>query len=229
LFGASIFGQAPDNDKILVAVIDGDSPYYYPSLMERYERGDTTLTLDDYHYLYYGFAFSEDYRPLEPISSTDRILAVFDSTPDPKNAEAERILMFAKETMKHDPFSPRNINFMTYAYGMIGDTLNERISADRLYKVLATISSSGDGLKEESPMHVLLSSHADDVVAAKGYNVKRHIVVSSSVEFIDIEENPDKIKGFYFDYSRMYMKRPDNMPEKRVQGIKPGRVGPPKY
>ena len=44
--------RVPDNEDVLAKTIDASSPYYYPRLMERYIHGDTTLTLDDYHYLY---------------------------------------------------------------------------------------------------------------------------------------------------------------------------------
>ena len=58
--------RVPDNEEILAEIIDGESPHYYPHLMERYMAGDTTLTLDDYYYLYYGFVYDDNYRPLEP-------------------------------------------------------------------------------------------------------------------------------------------------------------------
>ncbi|MBQ2395013.1 MAG: DUF4919 domain-containing protein, partial [Alistipes sp.] len=65
LFGAALsFAQTPDNDRIKAEIENPQSQYFYPNLMARYELGDTTLTLDEFHYLYYGFAYSPKYNPL---------------------------------------------------------------------------------------------------------------------------------------------------------------------
>ena len=57
------FAVVPDNDKIFAQINDSSSPFYYPNLMMRYQAGDT-LTDEEYHYLYYGFAYQSAYRPL---------------------------------------------------------------------------------------------------------------------------------------------------------------------
>ena len=46
--------SVPDMSAVRLAVQDRTSPYYYPVLMDRYLRRDTTLTADDYRYLYLG-------------------------------------------------------------------------------------------------------------------------------------------------------------------------------
>ena len=57
--------QVPDNDQILKDVLNGMSPYYYPVLFMRYMEGDTTLTLEDYRHLYYGYAWQPEYEPFD--------------------------------------------------------------------------------------------------------------------------------------------------------------------
>ena len=75
LAAPALSGQvAPDNDDIFEQTINNESPYYYPALMLRYNSGDTTLTEKDYYYLYYGYAFSDDYHPLAPIPAEDKVL-----------------------------------------------------------------------------------------------------------------------------------------------------------
>ena len=145
--GAAQAQQAPDDEDIFARTLDEASPYYYPSLMMRYRAGDTTLTATDYYYLYYGYAFSENYRPLRPIKAEDDMLAVLEriNQDSIRYEDMEAVIRCADEVMRSDPFSPRNLNFLVYAYGTIGDTLNERINYDRLTKVLATISASGTG------------------------------------------------------------------------------------
>ena len=74
---ATMAQRVPDNEAILARTIDNSTPYYYPRLMERYIHGDTTLTLDEYHHLYYGFAFADNYRPLENDPARIDVLEVF--------------------------------------------------------------------------------------------------------------------------------------------------------
>ena len=151
LAAPALSGQvAPDNDDIFEQTINNESPYYYPALMLRYNSGDTTLTEKDYYYLYYGYAFSDDYHPLAPIPAEDKVLMAFETAHgDPSEENMRDIIRYAEEVMRSDPFSPTNLNFLAYAYGAVGDTLNERINYDRLNKVLAAISASGDGVDGE--------------------------------------------------------------------------------
>ena len=213
-----VLGQvAPDNDDIFEQTLNHESPYYYPSLMLRYRSGDTTLTERDYYYLYYGYAFSDDYRPLMPISAEDRVLMAFEKAHgDPSYDNMRDSVRYAEEVMRFDPFSPTNLNFLAYAYGAMGDTLNERINYDRLTKVLAVIGDSGTGLTEKSPMHVLRFSHAADVLGTLGLSVVKRLVVSRTTEYITVaNENGRQLsKGYYFDYSRVYWGDPEDAPQK---------------
>ena len=220
LWPTMLMGQsAPDNDAIFRASIDQGSPYYYPPLMLRYMHGDTTLTLEDYHYLYYGYAYQPEYKPLEPITAADRLLDVLARHPEPDSAAAAEIIVQAREVMKSDPFSPANLNFMTYAYGLLGDKEQERLSADRFRKVTATILASGDGLSEKTPWHVLSFSHITDIIDQMQLRTKKPMIVSRSVEFVPLLVRNGKVKGYYFDYSRVYWKKPENLPTKRVDGF----------
>lgn len=206
--------RVPDDEDIAKRTIDASSEYYYPSLMTRYIEGDTTLTADDYYYLYYGYAFDANYRPLENIPPEDEVLEVMKGIKGgvATHQQALRLLEAAKDVMLIDPFSPSNINIMTYAYGLLGDTLNERVSADRFNKILGTITSSGTGLKENSPWHILRYSHANDLLGSRGLKIAQRGVRSSKVEYIQLQPNDDKIKGYYFNFERMYWKRPEMLP-----------------
>lgn len=207
--------MVPDNDNIFAKTIGADSPFNYAALTLRYNAGDTTLTLEEYHYLYYGYAFTEAYKPLSPIPAEDKILMVFERSPEPGYEDMLDIIKYATEVMKADPFSPKNLNFLTYAYGSIGDTVNERINYDRMTKVVGVIEASGDGLKEETPMHVLRFSHAADVLIARDLTIVNRMVVSRTTEYIGLQEKDGKNKGYYFDFSRVYWNKPDETPKQK--------------
>ena len=60
LIPALAAAKVPEEDNIIDRTMDSESPYYYPALMLRYNAGDATLTDEDYHYLYYGYAYQDD-------------------------------------------------------------------------------------------------------------------------------------------------------------------------
>lgn len=134
--------QAPDYDQIEKAIYNQSSPFYYPDLFARYQNGDETLTAEDYRYLYYGYSFSPDYDPFNSSAQADSVVMLFEKNPDPGADEIKRLLKYCDEIMETDPFNPRNINLMTYAYGMLGDEEKERKSAYRFSMLMEAILSS---------------------------------------------------------------------------------------
>ena len=208
--------QTPINDLIFAEINNTASQYYYPNLMMRYEAsGD--LTDEEYHYLYYGYAFHENYKPLNPCKALDDLfglMAIID-TERPDKKDIEQIIMACNRAMEFDPFNPTVLNFLTYAYGNSGDTEKEQAYFRHMNGILETIKSSGDGRGEKFPMHIIMFSHATDLVASLGVEHRKAQIVSRKVEFIPLVQPrkvPDgKIKGFYFDYSRIYRNKPDDV------------------
>ena len=201
----------PDNEEILRRTIDSDSPYWLPRLLGRYLTGAEVLTDEEYHYLYYGFAYSEQYKPLEPIAAEDKVLGAMERVmSEPTEANVRELIDYGLQVMERDPFSPKNLNILAYAYGSLGDTINEKKCFDRLNRVLETIERSGLGTKENSPMHILSFSHAADLIYARGQQIKRREVVSRTAEFIFLDTK-DALgnQGYYFDFSRIYWTKPD--------------------
>ncbi len=204
--------RVPDNEDILSRTIDIESPYYLDRLVAKYIAGEQVLTDEEMYYLYYGYAYSEGYKPLEPIAAEDRVLAVVEEVmTEPTEERMRRLVDSAMEVMERDPFSPKNLNLLAFAYGSLGDTTNERRCFERLEGVIRTIESSGTGEKESSPMHVLRFEHAADVVYARGLNIKRREVVSRTCEYVFLTMKDERGNmGFYFDFSRVYWVKNNN-------------------
>lgn len=207
--------RVPDNEDILQRSINADSPYYIDRLLAKYLVGEEPMTAEEMHYLYYGYAYSADYKPLEPIPAEDRVLAVVEEImTEPTEERMRRLVDAAMEVMERDPFSPKNLNFLAFAYGSLGDSVNERRCFERLEAVIATIEASGTGEKESSPMHVLMFSHAADVLYARGLDIKSREVVSRTTEFIYLPMKDERGNlGYYFDFSRIYWVKSDHQAE----------------
>ena len=67
LFAISFaWGQSISNvdfDEIKVEIKDSTSKYYYPKLKKKICNQDSSLTVEEYHHLYYGNVFQKYYQP----------------------------------------------------------------------------------------------------------------------------------------------------------------------
>lgn len=198
--------RVPTEDDVLTKTLDTESPYYYAPLMARYLAGDETLTADDYYYLYYGFAYQDAFDAHAEPPGSATMYAVFRNSSQPTDDEVRELIAAGRRNMAVDPFSPGNLNMMTWAYGLAGDTLAMRQSAARFHGVVGAIESSGTGMREKSPWHILRFTHANDVVAARGHKTVNRQVRSNTVEYLQLEPNRERAKGYFFNYERVYWK-----------------------
>ena len=163
----------------------------------------------------------EEYKPLQTNPDLDRLLLLASGLdPDHPAVETlEEIVTTGQAALKRDPFSPKVLNLMAYAYGALGDKQQERAYFNRMNGVLRAINQSGDGLTQKSPRHILMFDHALDLLTAEGLSYDKARVVSRTVEFVPLTVpyvvDGKKRKGFYFDFSRIYWNKPEGYTYKR--------------
>lgn len=201
--------QAPDNARIEEQIFDKNSKYFYPDLFNRYMKGDTTLNLEDYRHLYYGYAFDPKYQPFDTPHEADSVIMLFEQNPDPQLADCKRIIDYGNKVLFSEPFNMRIINVLTYAYGIIGDTENEYNNYYRFKMLMETIMSSGTGTSEKSPWHVLYLNDVEDVMAYLELKYLKRTVISRTTEYLPLLQKQGKIKGYYFEFSRVFSKKPE--------------------
>lgn len=226
----SAFAGTPNNDRIFAAINNVDSPLYYPNLMLRYKEGKP-MSDDEYHHLYYGYAFQPSYKPLEVNTAMARVQEIMSriSIDQPSVHDIDELIAAGISAMEADPFSPTLLNILTYAYGASGDRVREFAYSEHLRGILRCIEQSGDGLKEKSPMHIIMFSHGLDYIASKNINALKGRIISRTVEFVPFDFPRNKVKGYYFDYSRVYWNKPDNYTFKRERTWQFNNLKPREY
>ncbi|MFI3285383.1 MAG: DUF4919 domain-containing protein [Rikenellaceae bacterium] len=235
----TLLAKVPYEDDIIEQINDAASPYYYPNLFIRFNSGGE-FTAEEFHYLYYGFAYSELYRPLEVNDKIDRVLLLASSldTEAPAASTLDEIVISANEALVQNPFSPTLWNLLAFSYGALGDSEREKMAFDRFNMILSTIDSSGDGLKEKSPKHIIMFDHALDLLTSQGVPHSKAKVISRTVEYIPFLETQrdggasgegKKVKGLYFDFGRIYWNKPDNVTYKRDQTWQFNNLKPKEY
>lgn len=224
--------RIPDEDDIIHQTVSIASPYYYTNLMLKYRNGTEQMTPQEYYYLYYGFVYDENYRPFRENEPLDKMLMVMAGiNPDEPNImQLESLIENGTKAMEIDPFNPKVLNILAYAYGALGDSVRERLYFNHLNGILSAIESTGTGLKESDRWHVIMFSHAYDLLASKGYNYMENRIISRDAMFIPIEQRPkERIKGFYFDYGRIYRNKPDDVIIKRDRTWQFNNLKPQEY
>ena len=228
------WSKIPDEEDIVRKIMDGSSPFYYTNLLMRYNNLEH-MSEEEYHYLYYGFAYHENYKPMATNNAiTDLYASMMTlNTDEPDREQMQYIISVCTEAMYADPFNPTVLNMMVFAHGALGDKVKEEAYYNHLQGVLNTIMTSGDGRTDKYPMHIIMFSHAVDVVSSMGVEPKRAEIISRNVEYIPLVEPrkvPDgKIKGFYFDYSRIYRNKPDEVTFKKKRTWQFNNLGVKEY
>lgn len=224
--------RTPDEEDIMHKTFDMSSPYFYNNLMLKYRSGNEKLTADEYYYLYYGFVYDENYRPFVQNRAMDEMLLIMSGVDieQPMVSQMESLIERGVEALDVDPFNPKVLNILAFAYGAIGDGEREQLYYDHLNGILSAIESTGTGLKESSPWHVLMFSHAYDFLASKGYQYTESKIISRTVEYIPLtQRTEDRVRGFYFDYSRVYRNKPDDVVIKRDRTWQFNNLKPREY
>ncbi len=199
-----LWAQPPVDEMIEAAIGERNSPYYYPTLMYRYSKGDSSLTVHDYRHLYYGYVFSPDYDPYVSPPELDSILMVFEKNPDPGLDQLGRLVRFGNRVLESQPFNIRVLNILTFAWGTLGDEDKEFEYYYKTKMIVEAILSSGLGSKEDSPWHVIYFSHTGDVMDYLNYPYLKRVAVSRTVEYLPLMKKQGEIKGFYFDFGRVF-------------------------
>ena len=228
--GLSASATTPNNDLIFANISNVDSPLYYPNLILRYKEGKA-LSEEEYHHLYYGYAFQPSYKPLDANPAMTRVQEIMArlSLDTPSVSDIDELIAAGIAAMEHDLFSPTLLNILVYAYGTSGDKVREVAYSNHLKGVLRCIEQSGDGLKEKSPMHIIMFSHGLDYLASKGIQYRKSTIISRTVEFVPLVVPQNKIKGYYFDYSRVYWNKPENYTFKRERTWQFNNLKPREY
>lgn len=191
--------QAPDFEQIKADVTNPASPYYYPKLMERYERNETIMNLNDYRHLYYGYLFQEDFNPYRNNDILARNEALYYKDKHTR-AELDSIISYAKEAIADNPFDLNQMNFLIYALRERGKVNLASIWQYRLNHLLQTIASSGTGLDPDNAWHVINPRHEYNLVNFQNAVVKDHQYQEPYFDRIDVEKkNGKETVTYYFN------------------------------
>jgi len=199
--------KTPDYINIKKIIQDPDSEYFYPVLFDRYTKSDTTLTLQDYRILYFGYLYNDNYSAYGSSDYVDSLKVIYNQD-TLNNQDYLEIVRFEKKVLEEYPFNLRDVFALANAYYQLGDTLST-IQADyKLQMLVETILSTGNGKKEKTAWHVISVGHEYDILGYFGFQFAgSQSLTKNGCDYLEVAPNEHNIKGFYFDVNMILKKQ----------------------
>jgi len=180
------------------------SPFYYPALFQRYLDLDTSLTSEDFRYLYYGFTFQDAYAPYGIPALQDSLISYL-SRQELFRAEYEVAARIGGKLLQESPFRLRETFITAVAYEMAGNGKMSSIYFNFFEKQVDAIMSSGDGLSANTAFVVIYIRDEYEILEVLGFKFGGgQSLLTGGYDMLELEENPYGVEAFYFDVSRLF-------------------------
>ena len=103
-----------DFNEIKEATQDTKSKFFFPRLMKEFESNDTSMTAEEYRYLYYGYVFQEDYNPFRESRYSDMIESLYYNK-EFTRSECDTIEKYAELSLDDNIFDLQQMEFFIFA------------------------------------------------------------------------------------------------------------------
>lgn len=160
--------EKPDLSKIEEETLDPKSRFYFPKLLEKYNRNDTVMTNEEFRYFYLGYMFQEDYDPYRTSPYSEKTDHLRTKTEHSK-AEIDTVRKYATLALQDNPFDLRQMSFLVHVLKERNKGMSAKIWEYRLEHLLAAIKSTGTGEDVENAWYVIYPMHEYDMVQLLGY------------------------------------------------------------
>ncbi len=186
--------KAPDYQLIKEAISDSNGEYYYPRLLERLSKGDTTLDINDVRCIYYGYALQPGFAPYQ------------------RNHQKAILRRLSNCPTRHWRKNPQNCRYIIivfigchYSYG---ESDPRTLVARYLFDIMSdAVYSSGNG-SYEAPIHITTVAHSYFIMNMNGISPESQALMQINGRFCDafpLEVNEYDVDTLYFDIHECFM------------------------
>ena len=224
--------EKPDLELIKKRTLDPASPFYFPKLMTKYSRNDTTMTNEEYRYFYLGYMFQEDYDPyrVSPYSGvTDDLRRKATHTKE----EIDTIRKYAELSLRDNPFDLQQMSFLVHVLKEKRKDMSAKIWEYRLEHLLGAIKSTGTGEDVQNAWYVIYPMHEYDMVQLLGYEAVDAEFIEPGYDRLLVKPEPETkkrlrdktVESFYFNVevpqAQYELKHPENPDDKPAEDDDP--------
>ena len=194
----------PDLAEVMKISLDPNHRYYYPKLWTKYQRNDTTMSPEEFRYLYLGYMFQEDYDPYRESKYADIVDGYRDKEKLTK-AEIDTVRKYATKALEDNPFDLRQMSFLVHVLKMANKPMTAKVWEYRLENFLGAIKSTGTGEDVQNAWFVIYPMHEYDMVQMMGYEaVDVEYVENGKFDRLLVQPDGSRkiskpVKSFYFN------------------------------
>lgn len=201
--------KAPDYQLIKEAISDSNGEYYYPRLLERLSKGDTTLDINDVRCIYYGYALQPGFAPYHRLDVMDEIRSILFGDAEPSKSDFEKVVKLSDKALAEKP-----TELPIYYYRLIGchysygESDPRTLVARYLFDIMSdAVYSSGNG-SYEAPIHITTVAHSYFIMNMNGMSPESQALMQINGRFCDafpLEVNEYDVDTLYFDIHECFM------------------------
>lgn len=201
-FGQDSFRKV--NLKEIKQTLTDSTGYSYSTLMNRYLSKDTTLTENEFFYLYYGQATQESYSPYGSSDTNKKLKELMDKKGDPSEKDLEKIITLSEKILKEIPFDIDYWLYIAYANKMLNRPL-DRHSAIQMYRgILTAINSTGDGKSLETAFWVIRVDNEYTMLHWLDLEFGGQQSLINRCDKLTVKKNEEGLEAVYFDVSILF-------------------------
>ena len=205
-FAASInlFAQnftKPDYEQIKLNIENNQSNFYYPNLWDRFQQGDSTMTLEEKRHLYYGYVFHKNYSPYLTSHDAVQVKAILEKD-NPTNEDWNKLITLLNTSLIAEPFNLRFFYYQSVAYNEINNFVDADKNLRKIFCIADALTSSGDGLSKETAIHVISVSSEYDYLFLMDLSMKSQSLMDGYYDVLTLEPNKYDCKKLWFDVSQ---------------------------
>ena len=193
--------KEPNYKRIKRNIKKKNSELNYTVLYKKFTSLQSKMTLEEKRHLYYGFIFQKKYNPFG-FSKYHDSLRLYTHKKHSKKS-ISKMLAFSDRILSENPFNIEVLTYKVYLLRKNNDIEASKIAKKQIRIIYDAIKSSGDGLSKKSAFHVIFGNHKSDLLKHKKlkFNGIRKTIDKYRVEYLNVEQNKNKIRGLYFNVS----------------------------
>jgi hypothetical protein len=205
VYGNSQVISNVDFDKINKNVGDTFSTYFYPKLIDRLLKNDTTILPDEYSHLYFGNALYEKYNPYGRSDKFDEFKSKI------KEQDYTGAGLIGKEILKENPVNIEMLYYLLICYDKQGVIDTARMYAKHFFSFLNVIYESGDGKSIQTAFVVMCVDDEYQILDDLGLESTGQALLDGPTDRLTINtkgqkvsKGQNKIKELYFNVTKPF-------------------------
>jgi|GEM_PF-687211 len=191
----------PDYEQIKSNIKNKQSELYYSKLWDRYQQGDSTLTIDEARHIYYGYIFNKDYSSVLRAWNTKEIFAILDKE-QPTQKEWEQAVSLLNTALQVEPFNCRYLHYQSIAYDALKRKKESIQNDNKIQCIVNALTSTGDAFTKETAIHVIAVPTEYDYLFLNNLPIGSQALINGGFDVLYLGENELGIEEMWFDVNQ---------------------------